>query len=422
MLGSNLRFSVPGDKSVSHRALLFGAMAEGTTRITGLLAAEDVGRTRTAIQQLGGEVWVDRSGGVNVKGGPWRDGGTIDCGNSGTTARLLLGALAGRAGATLIGDASLSRRPMRRVLDPLARMGARIGGAGDERDAARVTLPVSVDRAALRGIEWRAEVASAQVKSAILLAGLAAEGETAYLEPVATRDHTERMLRGMGASIRVEPVEDGEGRRIVVSASQLQAAEITVPGDISSAAFWFVAAAIHPGARVTIEGVGVNPTRTGVLDVLRRMGAGVIVVERGGIEPIADVTVVGAELRGTAIGGAEIPTLIDELPALAVAAAFAQGETVVTDAAELRVKESDRIAAVVAGLRAIGVDADARPDGFVVRGGGAVGGHVITEGDHRIAMAFSIAGLRVPVVVSETESIRTSYPGFLERLAQLSTG
>ncbi|GDX82399.1 3-phosphoshikimate 1-carboxyvinyltransferase [Deltaproteobacteria bacterium] len=413
---------MPGDKSVSHRALLFGAMAEGTTRITGLLAAEDVGRTRTAIQQLGGEVWVDRSGGVNVKGGPWRDGGTIDCGNSGTTARLLLGALAGRAGATLIGDASLSRRPMRRVLDPLARMGARIGGAGDERDAARVTLPVSVDRAALRGIEWRAEVASAQVKSAILLAGLAAEGETAYLEPVATRDHTERMLRGMGASIRVEPVEDGEGRRIVVSASQLQAAEITVPGDISSAAFWFVAAAIHPGARVTIEGVGVNPTRTGVLDVLRRMGAGVIVVERGGIEPIADVTVVGAELRGTAIGGAEIPTLIDELPALAVAAAFAQGETVVQDAAELRVKESDRIAAVVAGLRAIGVDADARPDGFVVRGGGAVGGHVITEGDHRIAMAFSIAGLRVPVVVSETESIRTSYPGFLERLAQLSTG
>lgn len=424
MIATNLRFVVPGDKSVSHRALLFGAMAEGTTRITGLLDAEDVGRTWTAIQQLGAEVWTDRSGGVNVKGGPWRDAGTIDCGNSGTTARLLMGALAGRAGATLIGDASLSRRPMRRVLDPLARMGATITGRVLTPPAivsgvGVVTLPVSVERAALRGIEWRAEVASAQVKSAVLLAGLVAQGETAYIETVATRDHTERLLRGMGAQLRVESAghADGEGTRIVVSASKLQAAEIAVPGDISSAAFWFVAAAIHPGARVTIEGVGINPSRTGVLDVLRRMGAGVIVVERGGIEPIADVTVVGAALRGTTIGGVEIPTLIDELPVLAVAAAFADGETVVRDAAELRVKESDRIAAVVAALRAIGAGAEARPDGFVVRGGGAVGGHVVTEGDHRIAMAFSIAGLRVPVVVSETESIRTSYPGFLERLA-----
>ncbi len=413
---------MPGDKSVSHRALLFGALAEGTTRITGLLDAEDVGRTRTAIQQLGAEVLNDRSGGVNVSGGPWREAGTIDCGNSGTTARLLLGALAGRAGATLVGDTSLSRRPMRRVLDPLAQMGATITGRvltppAIESGGRVVTLPLFVERATLRGLEWRAQVASAQVKSAVLLAGLAAEGETAYIEPVATRDHTERMLRGMGAPIRVETT--GEGTRIVVSAGALRAAEIAVPGDISSAAFWFVAAAIHPGARLTIEGVGINPTRTGVLDVLRRMGAGVIVVERGGIEPIADVTVIGAELRGTTIGGAEIPTLIDELPVLAVAAAFAEGETVVRDAAELRVKESDRIAVVVAGLRAIGAEADARPDGFVVRGGGTVGGHVVTEGDHRIAMAVLIAGLRVPVTVSETESIRTSYPGVLARLAEL---
>ncbi len=407
MFLADLRIRVPGDKSISHRALLFGALAGGTSRVTGLLDAEDVGRTRRAVEQLGAR--VEGAGSVvEVTGAAWGAAGVIDCGNSGTTARLLLGALAGRAGATLVGDSSLSRRPMRRVMAPLSAMGGRFSGGE--------TLPVAVAPASLVGITWQAQVASAQVKAAVLLAGLGAEGETVYLEPVATRDHTERMLRGMGALLSVEP------GRIAVTSSTLHAATVEVPGDISSAAFWLVAAAIHPGARLTVEGVGLNPTRIGVLNVLRRMGAEVSVYERGGIEPIGDITIVGGDLRGTEIGGDEIPTLIDELPVLAVAAAFAEGETVVRDAAELRVKESDRIAAVVAGLRAIGVEAEANPDGFRVAGGGARGGHVVTEGDHRIAMAFSVAGIRVPVVVSETDSIRTSYPDFLATLARLNPG
>lgn len=407
MLRADLHIRVPGDKSISHRALLFGALAGGTTRVTGLLEAEDVGRTMRAVEQVGAQV-ARVGASVEVTGAAWHPGGVIDCGNSGTTARLLLGALAGRADATLTGDASLSRRPMRRVVEPLSRMGGRFAGSE--------TLPVTVQASRLLGITWTAQVASAQVKAAVLLAGLAAEGHTVYLEPIATRDHTERMLRGMGARLSVDP------GRIAVARSDLQAVDVEVPGDISSAAFWLVAAAIHPGARLTVAGVGLNPTRLGVLNVLRRMGAEVSVCERGGIEPIGDVTVIGGDLRGTEIGGAEIPTLIDELPVLAVAAAFAEGETVVRDAAELRVKESDRIAAIVAGLRAIGVEAEASPEGLRVFGGGARGGRVVTEGDHRIAMAFSIAGLRVPVQVSETDSIRTSYPDFLATLARITRG
>lgn len=405
---SGLRIPVPGDKSVSHRALLFGALAVGETRITGLLGAEDVGRTAQAVRQLGATV-LAAGDEVVVRGGPWHEAGAIDCGNSGTTARLLLGALAPRAGATLSGDASLSRRPMRRVLGPLGRMGGEFDGGP--------TLPVSVRRADLVGAEIVAEVASAQVKSAVLLAGLGAVGETTYVEPMATRDHTERMLTGMGAPLRV--IAAAEGTRISITAGPLHGVRLTVPGDVSGAAFWMVAAAIHPGVSVTLTGVGLNPTRIGVLDVLRRMGARVEVEAHGGIEPVGDVTVTGAGLRGTRIGGAEVPTLIDELPILAIAAAFAEGETVVTDAAELRVKESDRVAAVVDGLRATGGDADARPDGFVVRGGRLQGGHVVTHGDHRIAMAFSIAGLAAPITVDETASIATSYPGFLATLARV---
>ncbi|MSQ00727.1 MAG: 3-phosphoshikimate 1-carboxyvinyltransferase [Myxococcales bacterium] len=406
-LRAGLRFPVPGDKSVSHRALLLGAMAEGTTRIRGLLDAEDVGRTAVAVAQVGARV-ERRGGDVFVTGGAWRDAGRIECGNSGTTARLLLGALAPRAGATLVGDPSLSRRPMQRVLGPLAAMGARCEGG--------VTLPITVVAAPLRGGHFRAQVASAQVKSAVLLAGLAADGETSWTEPTPTRDHTERMLRGMGAPLQCVGADGGT--RLTVSRATLYAADIVVPGDISSAAFWFVAAAVA-GVSLTIEGVGVNPTRTGVLEVLRRMGADVQIEPLGGIEPIANVTVSAAGLRGVEIGGGEVPTLIDELPILAIAAAFAEGDTVVRDAAELRVKESDRVAAVVAGLRAMGVAADAGPDGFVVRGGrGQAGGTALieTHGDHRIAMAFSIAGLFRRVALSETASIDTSYPGFLERL------
>lgn len=400
-----LVLEVPGDKSISHRALLFGALAAGTTRVRGLLRAEDVGRTLQAVRQLGATV-EDHGHELLVTGAPWRAAGPIDCGNSGTTARLLAGALAPRAGATLHGDASLSRRPMRRVMAPLSAMGAHFEGGP--------TLPLTVLPRPLQGRSFVAEVASAQVKSAVLLAGLGAEGVTAWEEPVPTRDHTERLLRGMGAPLRTEPA--GTGLRHEVRPGALHATEIDVPGDLSSAAFWWVAAAIHPGVALTVRGVGVNPTRTGVLAVLTRMGAQVTVEASGGIEPRADVTVRAEGLRGVTIGGAEVPSLIDELPALAVAAAFAEGDTLVRDAAELRVKESDRVEAVVAGLRAVGVQAEARPDGFWVRGAGAGarlrGGRVETQGDHRIAMAFSIAGLRAPVEVGELASTLTSYPEF----------
>ncbi len=406
---------VPGDKSVSHRAVLFGALARGVTRATGVLRSEDVERTITAVRLLGAE--VDANGtDVTVRGvaRPRADLGTVDCGNSGTTARLLLGAFAPRTRAMFDGDASLRRRPMGRVLRPLGAMGANFEGGP--------TLPLTVLPRPLHGIRWTAEVASAQVKSAVLLAGLCAEGPTTYVEPVGTRDHTERMLARMGADIEVS---DGI---VGVRRSLLQGAEVRVPADVSSAAFWLVAASIVPGSDLVLRGVGVNPTRTGVLDVLLRMGAQIeVLAEDGASEPIATLRVRCAGLRGTSVGGAEVPRLVDEIPVLAVAAAFAEGETRFTGAEELRVKESDRIATTVAGLRAIGVDADPLPDGLVVRGAGMAGpalhaaaAVVESHGDHRIAMAFAVAGLRTGVVLSDTDCIQTSYPAFLPTLAELA--
>jgi 3-phosphoshikimate 1-carboxyvinyltransferase len=398
------RVTVPGDKSISHRALLFGALARGTTRITGLLDAEDVACTLAAVRALG----CDASR-THVTGAPWRDAGRIDCGNSGTTARLLLGALAPRAAATLDGDASLRRRPMRRVLDPLARMGANFSGGP--------SLPISVEKRSLFGIVEEAKVASAQVKSAVILAALGAEGESRYTEPIATRDHTERLLAAMGARLT------RNASTIVVHPGPLDAIAITVPGDVSSAAFWMVAAALVPGSDLVIEGVGLNPTRTGVVDVLRRMGAEIDVDEAPGAEPIGTVRVRAAGLAGVEIGGAIVPRLIDEIPVLAVAAAFAEGETVIRDAAELRVKESDRIATTVAGLRALGVDAEALGDGLRIHGRpGArpTGAPIASGGDHRIAMAFAIAGLRVGTTVDDTACIATSYPSFPETLMRFA--
>ncbi len=401
------RVRVPGDKSVSHRALLFGSIAQGVTRIRGLLESEDTRATARAVAQLGRRVWREQ-GDVFVQGGPWRDADeTIDCGNSGTTARLVLGALAGRATATLDGDASLRRRPMARVTRPLAAMGADVDAAP--------TLPLRVRRAALRGVDWRAEVASAQVKSALLLAGLHAEGPTVYHEPIATRDHTERMLTAMGATIEAV---DG---RVTLWPGPLRALDVTVPGDISSAAFWMVAASIVAGSDLVLENVGLNPTRTGVIDVLREMGADLEVhAYDGGAEPAGDVRVRAAPLRGVIVSGARIPRLIDEIPVLAVAAAFASGTTEVRDAAELRVKESDRVAATVAGLRALGCAADARPDGMIIEGGGALhAGEVASEGDHRIAMAFAVAGARVGARIRDPDNIATSYPDFVATLERL---
>jgi len=395
---------------VSHRAVLFGALARGTTHIEGLLEGEDVLATLAAVRALGCEASTTR-----VTGAPWRDAGLLDCGNSGTTARLMLGALAPRAGATLDGDASLRRRPMRRVLDPLVRMGAAFAGGP--------SLPITVERRTLSGVVVEATVASAQVKSAVLLAGLGADGETRYVEPVATRDHTERMLLAMGAPLR------REGQAIIVTEGVLDAISVTVPGDISSAAFWMVAAAIVPGSDLVLENVGLNPTRTGVLDVLRAMGADVVVEpaseSASAAEPFGIVRVRGGGLRGTRVAGALIPRLIDEIPVLAVAAAFAEGETTFADAAELRVKESDRVATTVAALRALGFDADALPDGLVVRGApdarplsGAP--PIESAGDHRIAMAFAIAGLRVGADVRDTDCIATSYPTFSSTLARFA--
>ncbi|MDP2306998.1 MAG: 3-phosphoshikimate 1-carboxyvinyltransferase [Pseudomonadota bacterium] len=403
------RLRVPGDKSISHRAVLFGALARGTTRFAGLLEGEDVLATLAAVRALGCDAST-----THVTGAPWRDVGLVDCGNSGTTARLLLGALAPRAGASLDGDASLRGRPMRRVTDPLGRMGASFtGGPG---------LPIRVEKRRLSGVTVEAAVASAQVKSAVLLAGLRAEGETRYVEPIATRDHTERLLTAMGAPLR------REGTTLVVSEGELDALAITVPGDISSAAFWMVAAAIVPGSDLVIEGVGLNPTRTGVIDVLVRMGVAIEVDRVDAPEPYGTVRVRGGALRGTRIDGPLIPRLIDEIPVLAVAAAFAEGETTFADAAELRVKESDRVATTVAGLRALGIDADARPDGLVVRGtpGAVPPGlsepypFIDSAGDHRIAMAFAIAGLRLGAHVRGAACIATSYPSFHSTLARFA--
>ena len=407
---------VPGDKSISHRAVLVGAVAHGATPVEGFLRAEDCLATVRCVRALGIEVDDDGERLV-VHGGTLREpAGVLDAGNSGTTIRLLTGILAGQPFRTTItGDASIRRRPMDRVAEPLRRMGARITG----RDGGRLA-PLTVEGGGLRAVAYATPVASAQVKSAILLAALFADGETAVTEPSLSRDHTERMLNGFGV-----PVErDGLTVRLRGPARP-QAAPVRVPGDISSAAFFLAAAAIVPGSALTVRGVGLNPTRTGILDVLRAMGAAVEIAnardEAG--EPAGDVTVRAAPLHGTVIGGGLIPRLIDELPVLAVAASVADGETVIRDAAELRVKESDRIAALARELGAIGARIEAQPDGLAIRGVSRLrGGHAASGGDHRVAMALAVAGLRAeaPVTVDDTDCIHTSFPGFEETLRLLT--
>jgi 3-phosphoshikimate 1-carboxyvinyltransferase len=407
---------VPGDKSISHRAVLLGALAHGPTRIHGFLRAQDCLATVACVRALG--VRVDEDGDrLSVRGGMLREPeDVLDARNSGTTIRLLTGILAGQPFySTITGDASIRRRPMDRIVEPLRRMGARITGRAGGRLA-----PLAIDGTALRAMAYTTPVASAQVKSAILLAGLLAEGDTVVTEPSASRDHTERMLGAFGVGVR----RDGLTVRITGPAA-LSPAAVRVPGDISSAAFFLVAAAIVPGSEVTVRGVGLNPTRTGVLDALRAMGARVEIEhsrEDGG-EPAGDVTVGAAPLRGTTIGGALIPRLIDELPVLAVAAAVADGETIIKDAAELRVKESDRIAALARELGAIGARVEAQPDGLAIRGVPVLrGGRAQSGGDHRVAMAVAVAGLRAaaPVTVDDTDCIRTSFPGFEATLRRLT--
>ncbi len=413
------RVRAPGDKSVSHRSLMFGALALGETRITGLLEGEDVLATAAALRAMGAQVEHEGAGAWRVRGfgvgGGREPDNVLDLGNSGTSARLLSGILAShRFTSFMTGDGSLRRRPMQRVIEPLSRMGARF----EAREGGRMPLAV-IGTDEMVPIEYRLPVASAQVKSAILLAGLNTAGETTVIEPEATRDHTERMLRHFGAEVRVVPAEGGGKRITVVGWPELKARDIVVPGDPSSAAFAVVAAAIRPGSDVTVENVGLNPLRAGLYETLRDMGADIEFQnqrEIGG-EPVADLRVRGGELKGVEVPPERAPSMIDEYPILAVAASCAKGTTRMLGLAELRAKESDRLASVAAGLAANGVRHEMGADNLIVHGTGAPpqgGGLVVTHLDHRIAMSFLVLGLasREPVAVDDGSPIDTSFPGF----------
>jgi len=414
------RLRVPGDKSISHRSVMFASLAEGRSRISGFLNGEDCLSTMKAFRSMGAEVQIDapdrlRIGGVGLHGlkAPTQ---ALDLGNSGTSMRLMAGLMSGqRFSSVLSGDASLSRRPMRRVVDPLRRMGAQI------ETTENGTAPLSIGPADhLHGIRYESPVSSAQVKSCLLLAGLYAEGETLVLEPAPSRDHSERMLRAFGVEVLAQA-----GRASLRGGQALQACDIEVPADISSAAFFMVAAAIVPGSELILTDVGINPTRTGVIEILRRMGADIEVLEprEFGSEPVADLRVSGVGLSGIEIGSELVASAIDEFPALFIAAACADGETVITGAEELRVKESDRIQAMVDGLRILGVDAEARADGACIAGVGAEGqlggGRIDSLGDHRVAMSFAVAALRAnsPIVIDDCANVDTSFPGFAELAA-----
>ncbi len=423
------RCRVPGDKSISHRALLFGALADGAVEARGLGRGGDNLSTAAALRALGVEIALAgdeaRVQGVGFAG-LMAAAGALDCGNSGTTIRLLMGLLAGRPFETeLVGDASLTRRPMRRVAEPLRRMGATVDGRVDPARPGDVFPPLRVRGGALVGISYDLPVASAQLKSALVLAGLQARSATTLREPGRSRDHTERMLRAMGAPIAVDA---GSGAVIVDPDGwngRLRAVPIVIPGDLSSATFMFVAAATVAGSDVTVENVGLNPTRAGALDVLTAMGADIEITAAGDAmgEPVGAVRVRASRLRGTRVAGELALRSIDEIPALAVAAALAEGDTVFADLAELRVKESDRIVAVARELRRAGVAVEERPDGFVVTGlGGRApsGGTVQPEHDHRIAMAGAVMGLSAgDETVVPAADIATSFPGFADTLAAL---
>jgi len=408
------RLRVPGDKSVSHRSVILGAIAEGPSRVVGFLEAADTLGTVAAFRALGVEIDGPHAGRMTVHGVGMRGlrapSGDIDLGNSGTAMRLVPGVLVAQAfDARLVGDGSLSARPMRRVAAPLERMGARI----ETTAAGTPPLHVRGTGTALGAIAFDSEVASAQVKSCILLAGLYADGVTSVCEPRASRDHTERMLRAFGAE-----VESGPGFASVRGEARLLGTDVAVPADISSAAFFMVAAAIAADADIVLEGVGVNSTRIGVVEILRLMGARVDVMAAGDSagEPVADIRVRSGPLRGVDVPVALVPSAIDEFPALFVAAASAEGVTRVRGAAELRVKESDRIGAMAEGLAALGVGVDAHDDGMTVTGGPMDAGEVDSRGDHRIAMAFAVAGSRArgPLRITDCANVATSFPTFAD--------
>jgi len=403
---------VPGDKSISHRSIMLGSLAEGVTEVQGFLEGEDSLATLQAFRDMGVQIEGPEQGRVTIHGvglrGLKAPAAPLDLGNSGTSMRLLAGLMAGQAfDVEMHGDASLSKRPMKRVTDPLALMGAKV------ETAVGGTPPLKVHGGQpLHGIDYPLPVASAQVKSCLLLAGLYADSPTCVTEPAPTRDHTERMLQGFGYPVKV----DG-ATACVEPGGKLTATTIDVPADISSATFFMVGAAIAEGSDVTLEHVGINPTRVGVINILRLMGADLTVTnerEVGG-EPVADIRVRASKLMGIRIPEEQVPLAIDEFPALFVAAACAEGETVLTGAEELRVKESDRIQVMADGLVALGVDAKATPDGIVIQGGQIGSGEVDSHGDHRIAMSFAMAALRAsgPITIRDCANVNTSFPDFI---------
>ena len=418
------RVTVPGDKSISHRSLLFGAIAEGTTTIEGLLPAEDPLSTAACLRAMGVAISPITPGAtVTVQGvgleGLQEPSVILDCGNSGTSMRLMLGLLAGRSGRHFIldGDASLRRRPMRRVGQPLSAMGAEVRG----RDSGNLA-PLAVQGRQLKGTVIGTPVASAQVKSALLLAALTADGPTTVIEPAQSRDHSERMLRAFGADLEV----DGEmGRHITVRpGANLRGQSVVVPGDISSAAFWLVAGSLVPGADLTIENVGLNPTRTGILEVLEQMQARIEVLNRRDVagEPVGDLRVRQAPLQPFEFGEAIMPRLVDEVPILSVAACFCAGESRISGASELRVKETDRLAVMARQLRAMGADIDEHEDGMTIRGGRPLQGTALdSETDHRVAMSLAVAAMLASgdSTLARSEAAAVSYPTFWDDLARL---
>jgi 3-phosphoshikimate 1-carboxyvinyltransferase len=402
---------VPGDKSMSHRSVIFGALAEGTTHVSGLLEGEEVLATIAAFRAMGVNIEGPDEGRLVIHGaglhGLQKPQHDLDMGNSGTAMRLLSGLLSGQSFATrLIGDESLSVRPMRRIVDPLSEMGAKISTAEGG------TPPLQIEPTdSLHAINYQMPMASAQVKSCLLLAGLYAEGKTCVTEPAPTRDHTERMLRGFGY-----PVTSDGARICLEPGFRLAATDMMVPGDISSAAFFIVGATIAKDSRVEIKNVGINPTRTGILFILKQMGADIELKNERTIggEPVADLVVQSAPLHGIHIDEKHVPLAIDEFPAILVAAACASGETVLSRAEELRVKESDRIAVMARGLAKIGIDVIETPDGMRVQGGQIQGGAVDSHGDHRISMAFAMAALQsnAEIQIDDCDNVATSFPDF----------
>ncbi|MBI3353447.1 MAG: 3-phosphoshikimate 1-carboxyvinyltransferase [Nitrospirae bacterium] len=406
----------PGDKSISHRAVMIGGISEGKTRITGFLTAEDTINSARAMLNLGVDIEGIGTESIIVNGkgllGLREPENVLDLGNSGTGIRLLTGLLAGQGFfSVLTGDSSLRKRPMGRVIKPLKMMGADISGREND-----INAPVAIKGTKLKGIDYNSPISSAQVKSSLLLAGLYAEGETKITEPMKSRDHTERMLRYLGAEIKEK------GLSVSIKGGQrLKGAELKIPGDISSAAFFMVAASVVEGSDVIIRDTGINSTRTGIIDILKMMGADIEILNKRdfGLEPVADIRIRYSPLKGAVISGGLVPRAIDEFPILCVAGALADGETVIRDAKELRVKESDRIAAMADGLRRMGVDIEEFDDGLRIAGRERLSGAVCKSYcDHRVAMALIIAGLRADgeTIIEDTEWINTSFPDFMEKL------